>query len=334
MDLVILSMSFEVERFEWAAEDRLELSGRWFGVGGRRFLRPTLELDVDGDTRRLLATLEHKPWAPDEGEEWIAAFEWLDAPAEKIERARLIVGPDSTVELAPPGSANGRRRPAGGGGRELAAARAEVKRVRAAFERERDAAVAERADLGAELDVVKGELEEARLRIDALESNLRVASRLRDEAREERNAALESREAAVAEREDALAQREAAVAERDRALAERDAAVAERDGALAELDAARAAAKTQPPAVPAAREAAPDNGRTVSPPERPMTLAAEPPSGPAFADRALADTAEARFRSYPIRPGGRASERVRWVARALAVLSLLLFVAAVITLIA
>src|SRR3954470_3025951 len=47
-------LTFEVERFEWAAEDRLEVSGRWFGGRGRRFMRPTLHLRVGGRRRRRL----------------------------------------------------------------------------------------------------------------------------------------------------------------------------------------------------------------------------------------------------------------------------------------
>ena len=50
-----MSVSFEVDRFEWAADDQLEIEGRWFGLRGRRFIRPTLDVEVDGEPRRLLA---------------------------------------------------------------------------------------------------------------------------------------------------------------------------------------------------------------------------------------------------------------------------------------
>ena len=50
--------SFELERLE-LDEGRLVVRGWWSGVRGMRFVRPALV--VDG--RRVLATLEHKPWA-------------------------------------------------------------------------------------------------------------------------------------------------------------------------------------------------------------------------------------------------------------------------------
>ena len=37
---------FELDRFQWAGEDRLEVEGRWFGVRGRRFVRPVLTVYV------------------------------------------------------------------------------------------------------------------------------------------------------------------------------------------------------------------------------------------------------------------------------------------------
>jgi hypothetical protein len=69
-------VTFEVERFEWVADDRLEVVGRWFGLRGHRFLRPTLDVQAGGARHRMLALLEHKPWAAEEGEEWVAAFAW------------------------------------------------------------------------------------------------------------------------------------------------------------------------------------------------------------------------------------------------------------------
>src|SRR5918997_630705 len=213
-------MSFEVERFEWTAGDRLELAGRWFDVRGRRFLRPTLDVEVDGRSRRLLATLEHKPWAADEGEEWLAAFAW-DGEAADIDAAQLTVGPDLAVDLAPPATAAGvQPRRSKSVGRELAAARAEVKRLRA--ERERDA---------------------TRARLESVESELVAAARARDKAREERNSWLSRARDAASERDSALASRQTAVTERDSALAQRNAAFADRDAALAERDAAAAERK-------------------------------------------------------------------------------------------
>ena len=45
---------FTLERFELLADGRLEVVGRWSGVRGRRFLRPSLSIGRD---RPLLADL-------------------------------------------------------------------------------------------------------------------------------------------------------------------------------------------------------------------------------------------------------------------------------------
>src|SRR5918992_1975301 len=100
---------FELERFRWSEPDRLEVEGRWFGVRGRRFVRPSLTVRVGArGRRRLLALLEHKPWTADEGEPWIAAFPW-DGPHDEVGDAELEVG-SLTVELPPPSGARRRSR--------------------------------------------------------------------------------------------------------------------------------------------------------------------------------------------------------------------------------
>src|ERR671915_575723 len=109
-------VSFEVDRFAWV-DGRLELTGRWYGIRGRRFLRPTLDVEVDGAPRRMLAVLGHKPWAADDGEEWIAAFEWAGEPVE-LAAAELAVAPELAVELpAPTGAPRKKARPRTGGRR-------------------------------------------------------------------------------------------------------------------------------------------------------------------------------------------------------------------------
>src|SRR5919199_2934229 len=86
------ALGFELERFGWAGDERLELTGRWFGVRGRRFVRPTLTLRAAGRRRRLIALLDHKPWAASDDEFWTAAFAWQGA-REEITSARLEVAP-------------------------------------------------------------------------------------------------------------------------------------------------------------------------------------------------------------------------------------------------
>ena len=98
----LAEVAFEVERFEWTMDDRLEVVGRWFGVRGRRFVRPTLHVRVDGRRRRLIAVLDHKPWAADTDENWTAAFAWRGSH-EGVSAARLEVAPDVVLDLPLPG---------------------------------------------------------------------------------------------------------------------------------------------------------------------------------------------------------------------------------------
>ena len=89
-DMPATEPAFVVERFA-AAGDRLEVAGHWRGLRGRRFVRPVLWLHRGDDRRRLVAVLDHKPWAADDGEPWIAAFAWNGGKLD-AERAELEVG--------------------------------------------------------------------------------------------------------------------------------------------------------------------------------------------------------------------------------------------------
>ena len=97
-------IAFELERFEFKGDDRVEISGRWFGVRGRRFIRPTLTVVTDGRGARALADLEHKPWAAEDGQPWQAAFACELKGAKALE-AELNVAPDITITLPAPGGA-------------------------------------------------------------------------------------------------------------------------------------------------------------------------------------------------------------------------------------
>ena len=274
-------VTFEVERFEWTADDRLEVAGQWFGVRGRRFLRPTLDIEVDGQPHRMLAVLDHKPWAADDGEDWVAAFAWKGEPVE-LAAVELAVGPDLAVPLPLPGTSGRSRkraRPARSAERQvarrpraaqletaLADARSDAKRARDELDQAR-AAHAEEAEqlrhrFTAEQKAAAGlaaELKEARDQIAAAEAaaeeRVEEAQRERDAAiaargaalaniervERERDAAFRARDEARQERNAWLSQARTAALQRDSAVTERDAAAGERDTARAEREAAIAA---------------------------------------------------------------------------------------------
>src|ERR1700730_14113166 len=99
------AVPFELERLELADDERLELSGRWFGIRGRRFMRPSLTLVGEGGEIRLVAGLKHKTWAAEDGELWRAAFRCTSDDLSGARWAELTVSPDLTVRLEIPGSA-------------------------------------------------------------------------------------------------------------------------------------------------------------------------------------------------------------------------------------
>jgi len=260
--------SFEVERFELAGDACLEVRGRWFGVRGRRFMRPALTVVADGREQRVLAMLDHKPWSAEEGEAWLAAFPWSEDPSV-LGETELTVAPDLTVPLPPPSSRAPGRRPrragstgaaargarAAGDGRPPKRAGADDPATHAGRLRaERDAALRSRDEATAELGAVKRDrnrlgkdLKEALAardaaiaeRYDAIEAevSLRIAD-LRAEAERERAAAGMAAQSAR-ERDTARAARDEASRERDEARAERDSARHERNRLLAERDTAR-----------------------------------------------------------------------------------------------
>jgi hypothetical protein len=268
-------VAFEVERFEWTAADRLEVEGRWFGLRGHRFMRPALVVEAGDDRRRMLALLEHKPWAAGDGDPWTAAFTWEGRQVD-VESAELSVAPSLAVELPPvrvPGAkgkrtAAARKKPARTPprlvahtegrsetlARELAAARAEVERLEAEREQKGEARRRELAELRSALGAARSEVGELRGALEqAEEREARVpeeplaravaAEAARDEAQArlgELEAALEIARAELdqARTEQGLADEaeQASVAALER---ERDEAVRARQDALRARDASR-----------------------------------------------------------------------------------------------
>ena|GEM_PF-2287940 len=222
------SACFELDRFEHLEGGRLEVVGRWLGIRGRRFVRPTLTLVAGGERVRLLADLEHKPWAADEGGRWRAAFAWDRDGA--IEEAELAVAPDLAIRLpAPgPGSRSGERLAPARSGRDAAPTQRRERRP-TARERELERELRRTHE---ELERVELRLRRAREEGDELARELARISGVVPELREAAAAAGAARQAeqrAIAERDAAAAERDAAFVERDRLRLERDRVAQERD---------------------------------------------------------------------------------------------------------
>src|SRR5690348_4595834 len=269
-------VAFELERFEVTGEDRLELTGRWSGVRGLRFMRPSLTVRTEDGERNLLAVLEHKPWAAEEGSDWTAAFPWQGAAPEPAQM-ELAVAPSVVVDLAPePPARPGRKQSLTERyererkrSRRLDAEAAELRETTAALGAKHDQLLAERAGLSNELAAVRAELaatrrerDEASRERDRLREELAEASRARDAAEADQAAAAAQvteerlgREAGLEqiareqhgqiqeltrERDAALRQRDKARREVEQAARERDAAVSERNDALTQRLAAEA----------------------------------------------------------------------------------------------
>jgi chromosome segregation ATPase len=109
-DSTAVEPAFVVERFA-VVGDRVEVAGHWRDVRGRRFVRPVLWLHRGEGRRRLVAVLDHKPWAADDGEPWLAAFKW-EGGKLAADKAELEVGRELVVELPLPGDRAPKRRPA------------------------------------------------------------------------------------------------------------------------------------------------------------------------------------------------------------------------------
>src|SRR4051794_5429237 len=255
--------AFDVERFEWTAPDRLEVAGRWSGVRGMRFVRPTLILRDEGDRRRLLALLEHKPWAAMDGEEWVAAFPWEGEPLE-AESAELAVAPSLAVELPAPRLPGAKRRRAkvdkpprfqratAHNPELLERARDAAVIERASLERERDTALRERdaavvalrerdvgdRAAGDELAAAQADADEQRRRADDLAARL--------EALESASEDADPRRARAEELEARLQELEAARADADELRAraqELEERLRDAEAARADADALRARAQ-------------------------------------------------------------------------------------------
>lgn len=189
-----VATAFELDELRME-HDRVVVRGRWSGTRGMRFVRPTLL--VGG--REVLAALDHKPWAPDEGALWTAAFPW-DGPVIAPDEAALAVTPAVTVPLVPGGPAAGRPR--------LPAAAP------------RSVPVTPPPSVGPSARRTEDELADALRRLERVEQErdeaLATARRLRDDLEDadgRRRSAESALEGAVADRRRAEMQRDDAAAE-------------------------------------------------------------------------------------------------------------------------
>lgn len=256
-----VGVGFELERLE-LVDGHLVVTGWWSGVRGMRFLRPTLL--VRGV--EVLATLEHKPWAPADERPWTASFPWDDGPVHPDE-ATLIVAPSVTAPLAPRSAPS----PAGSAaaahpGGAAALARDDAAQGEEPSPESRDGAPgaattpADVASLQRERDRLRRELEQAQAFAgdrdrrcrdleEALGRERERSQQAADRAAElerTRTAAQREEERLVAQRDEAVRDREAALRTRERMEASRAEALdaqrraeSERDEARAQRDEAR-----------------------------------------------------------------------------------------------
>lgn len=168
---VLSDVVFDVESFEWA-DGELVVSGRWSGVRGMRFVRPTL---TDPDGGRMLAKLDDKPWAAQEGDEWRAAFPCDEPPGDDAV-FELEVGGGIVTEV--PRSSGGRfPRPEPAARDDLATRFDLLRSERDAFKDERDTARKERTQ-------ARRALKNAEKKRDAVVKDLQSALIERDDANE------------------------------------------------------------------------------------------------------------------------------------------------------
>jgi hypothetical protein len=92
--------TFELDRFAWAAPDRLELAGRFAGVDDPPGDAVLVVRGLDW-VQRLPSVPDGEP--PDETGRWRASFAWLEAPAA-FDGATLELGDELAVELPAPRS--------------------------------------------------------------------------------------------------------------------------------------------------------------------------------------------------------------------------------------
>ncbi len=220
--VVASQVAFELETFEWA-DERLEVAGRWRGVGSRRLSRPVLTVECEGTRRKRVVGLPGGQFGGS-GESWRASFSWPGDPGD-ITGAALEVDGNLVVDLPLPDRKRRRRRRSTQETGSDEALRGEVGALRAQIERLRGELAGREREITAlheQLDAARGHdpaadraaPDDHTVEITQLESEL---ARVReDHAAGERDLTVEI-ERLSRERDDAhSAAAEAVAAERER----------------------------------------------------------------------------------------------------------------------
>lgn len=227
--------AFDLERFDWAGPDRLEVAGSFAGLGDAPGDAPVLVVHGADRVHRLPAVSDAA--APVDGP-WQAAFAWQEAP-EPFEAAELELGeltialprpgatapledaPDATPESAPDGLARL------GLEAELLTAGEQIRELRIEADRHRDELDRAQRELAAERDRRSGDAERFRAGI----------AQVRASAEEALAAAGAERDRAVAELDELRDQ----VTRLEQAREEAGAASADAEQLLTRLQALRSA---------------------------------------------------------------------------------------------
>jgi hypothetical protein len=240
-------VAFQVEHVDLDRAGRCAVQGRWTGVRGRRFMRPALTVIVGGQRVRLLADLEHKPWAAEDGEPWMAEFP-CEFAAAAVEEAELTVAPDITVLLPLDGKAGSRGKRGRSGPVAQAKARSPVAAGQSGLR------TPEQAGMSSSLGGTR-QSEPSRSQVTQLQDERR---RLREEVARlaEESAAAEARATELSAQLERLTQeRNQLVEERDEATARCEEARVARSRMSAELESAHRERAAAQESGEAAREA-------------------------------------------------------------------------------
>jgi hypothetical protein len=171
--------TFELERFVWAAPDRLEVAGKFDGLGDASTGPPHLVVHGEESVHHLPAAPDRAAPALEDGAPWAAEFVWQEPPVS-FDVATLELGDDIFVELPPPG---GRLRRNRGVTLEVRTAGEPPSAEAVEWEEPSAARAAERVGLEAELLAAREEIRELREAAERMQEEL---SRAHDDLNSER----------------------------------------------------------------------------------------------------------------------------------------------------